>query len=86
MPTLQKFETITDWRWLHCEITDEQAKEYRNYENALKKGEDVEEPEWLWELDWGLVRDKPANDEIEYSLLPDEHDTHLRTHGTSGVL
>ena len=77
MPILQKFETITDWRWLHCEITDEQAKEYRNYENALKKGED---------LDWDLVKDKPATDEVEYSLLPDEHDTYLRTNGTSGVL
>ena len=81
MPTLQKFETITDWRWLHCEITDEQAKEYRDYEQGK-----IDEPEWLWDLDWDLVKDKPATDEVEYSLLPDEHDTYLRTNGTSGVL
>ena len=29
MPKIQKFETVTDWRWLECEISEEQAKEYR---------------------------------------------------------
>ena len=81
MPTLQKFETITDWRWLHCEITEQQAKEYLDYEQGK-----IDEPEWLWDLDWDLVRDKPANDEVEYSLLPDKHDDYLRRNGTGGVL
>ena len=89
MPKIQKFETITDWRWLECEITEEQAKEYRDYEEGK-----IDEPEWLWDLDWDLIKDKPASDEVEYTLLPfdkffyntGEHDTYLRTNGTSGVL
>ena len=69
MPKIQKFETITDWRWLECEITEEQAQEYRDYETALENEEDVEEPEWLYELDFDLVRDKPASDDCEYTLI-----------------
>ena len=45
MPKIQKFETITDWRWLECEITEEQAQEYRDYEEG-----NIDEPEWLWEI------------------------------------
>ena len=66
MPKIQKFETITDWRWLECEITEEQAKEYREYEEGK-----VDEPDWLWELDFDLVRDKPASDDVEYTLIED---------------
>ena len=69
MPKIQKFETITDWRWLECEITEEQAQEYRDYETALENEEDAEEPEWLYELDFDLVRDKPASDDCEYTLI-----------------
>ena len=59
MPKIQKFETITDWRWLECEITEEQAKEYRDYEEGK-----IDEPEWLWDLDFDLIKDKPASDDF----------------------
>ena len=40
-------------------ITEEQEKEYLAWEND-ETGE-IEEPEWLWDLDYVLVRDKPVN-------------------------
>jgi len=70
---MQKFVTQTDWLWYTADITDEQAEEYRNYLSALDNGfEDVDEPDWLYELDYDLVRDKPASDDMEFELIEDE--------------
>ena len=71
---MQKFVTQTDWLWYTADITDEQAEEYRNYLSALDNGfEDVDEPDWLYELDYDLVRDKPASDDMEFELIEDEY-------------
>jgi len=67
MAKIQKFVSQVDYLWYHAEITDEQAVEYRAYEND-ETGE-IEEPEWLWDLDFDLVRDKPVSDDIEYELI-----------------
>ncbi len=67
---MQKFVSQVDYLWYHAEITDEQAAEYREYEKD-ETGE-IEEPEWLWDLDFDLVRDKPASDDIEYELIEEE--------------
>ena len=73
MAKMQKFVTQTDWLWYTADITDEQAEEYRNYLSALDNGfEDVDEPEWLYDLDYDLVRDKPASDDMEFELIEDE--------------
>lgn len=77
MAKLRKFLTQTDWVWYEVELTDEQLLQYKKY------GDDWEGFE---ELDWEFVRDKPASDEVEYTLIPDEHDVYLRENGTSGVL
>ena len=77
MAKLRKFLTQTDWVWYEVELTDEQLLQYKKY------GDDWEGFE---ELDWEFVRDKPASDEVEYTLIPDEHDAYLRKNGTSGVL
>ena len=70
MAKMQKFVTQTDWLWYTADITDEQAEEYRNYLSALDNGfEDVDEPEWLYDLDYDLVRDKPASDDMEFELI-----------------
>tara|TARA_B100001778_G_C17977141_1_gene357525 strand:- start:82 stop:300 length:219 start_codon:yes stop_codon:yes gene_type:complete len=70
MAKMQKFVTQTDWLWYTADITDEQAEEYRNYLSALDNGfEDVDEPDWLYELDYDLVRDKPASDDMEFELI-----------------
>ena len=60
MPKLKKFETQVNWLWYEAEITDEQAKEWKiNEENS----------EFIWDLDWELKRDKPGNDDVEYTLI-----------------
>jgi len=69
MAKMQKFVTQTDWLWYTADITDEQAEEYRNYLSALDKDEDVDEPEWLYDLDYDLTRDKPASDNMEFELI-----------------
>ncbi len=69
MAKMQKFVSQVDYLWYHAEITDEQVVEYKAYEND-ETGE-IEEPEWLWDLDFDLVRDKPASDDIEYELIED---------------
>ncbi len=73
MAKMQKFVTQTDWLWYTADITDEQAEEYRNYRSALDNGfEDVDEPDWLYDLDYDLVRDKPASDDMTFELIEDE--------------
>ena len=71
MAKIQKFVTQTDWLWYHADITEEQAQEYRDYETALALNGNAEEPEWLYELDFDLVRDKPASDDTEFELIED---------------
>jgi hypothetical protein len=70
MAKIQKFVSQVDYLWYHAEITDEQAVEYRAYEND-ETGE-IEEPEWLWDLDFDLVKDKPASDDTKYKLIEDD--------------
>ena len=69
MAKMQKFVTQTDWLWYTAELTDEQTTEYKAYLDALEKDEDVDEPDWLYELDYDLVRDKPASDDTEFELI-----------------
>ena len=69
MPKIKKFETQVNWLWYEAEITDEQYKEYSDYETAIAMNGNAEEPDWLYDLDWDLTRDKPGNDEVEYELV-----------------
>ena len=64
---MQKFVESKTWLWYEAEITEEQKKKYLAWEND-ETGE-IEEPEWLWDLDWDLVRDKPASDDEEFRLI-----------------
>ena len=71
MPKIQKFESQVNWLWYTAEITEEQAKEYSDYETAIEINGNAEEPEWLGDLDWDLTRDKPGSDDVEYELIED---------------
>ena len=71
MAKLQKFVTQTDWLWYHAELTDEQTVEYKAYLAAEEAGDDVDEPDWLWDLDYDLVKDKPASDDCQFELIED---------------
>tara|TARA_R100000900_G_scaffold128572_1_gene104310 strand:+ start:210 stop:419 length:210 start_codon:yes stop_codon:yes gene_type:complete len=69
MAKIQKFIEEKTWLWYQAEITDEQAAEWKVYEND-ETGE-IEEPEWVDDLDFDLVRDKPASDDTEFELIED---------------
>ena len=68
---MKKFVEQINWLWYHAEITDKQAAEYNIYLLALEAGEDVEEPEWLYELDYDLTRDKPGPEDETFELIED---------------
>ena len=69
MAKMQKFVTQTDYLWYVADLTIEQEEEYLAWEND-ETGE-IEEPEWLWELDYDLVRDKPLSEDAEFELIED---------------
>ena len=71
MAIMQKFVEQTDWLWYNAELTDEQTAEYKAYLDALETDEPIDEPEWLYELDYDLVRDKPASDDCEFEIIED---------------
>lgn len=59
MPKLKKFETQVNYLWYEAEITEEQAREF------IDNGSDSD---FIYDLDWDLLRDKPGNDETIYEL------------------
>ena len=67
MAKIQKFVKQVDYLWYEAEITDEQLAEFKNFIND-ESGE-VDEPEWVHELDFDLVKDKPGNDDYELELI-----------------
>lgn len=69
MAKIRKFVEQIDWLWYECDVTDEQAKEYRNYEKALEGDDDVEMPDWVDELDYDLTRSKAGSDDTDYELI-----------------
>tara|TARA_B100001094_G_C17812256_1_gene614394 strand:+ start:143 stop:394 length:252 start_codon:yes stop_codon:yes gene_type:complete len=66
---IRKFETQTNHLWYEADITKEQLDEYKKFEDS--DGE-LDEPEWLWELDFDLVRDKCGADQATYELIEDK--------------
>ena len=50
--------------YYHANITDEQLAEWKKYEAG-----EIEEPDWVHELDFDLVKDKPGNDDYELELI-----------------
>jgi hypothetical protein len=67
MARIQKFVKQVDYLWYEAEITDEQLVEWKKYQN-----DEIDEPEWVHELDFDLVKDKPGNDDYELELIEDE--------------
>lgn len=69
MKIIRKFISQTDWLWYDAQITDEQAREYQEFQSKLELDGNAEEPEWLYDLDFDLVRDKPGHYEEEFTLI-----------------
>ncbi len=64
MPKIQRFETQVNWLWYTADISEEQAEEYRKYEEG-----EMDEPDWVYDLEYDLIKDKPGSDEVEYELI-----------------
>ena len=71
MAIIQKFVEQINWLYYAADLTDEQTAEYKAYLKALEKDEHTEEPEWLYELDYDLVRDKPGSEDATFELIED---------------
>ena len=67
MARIQKFVKQVDYLWYEAEITNEQLVEWKKYQN-----DEIDEPEWVHELDFDLVKDKSGNDDYELELIEDE--------------
>ena len=77
MPVLEKYEIQQNRIWYRAEITEEQKVEYLKWQ-ADKRGDyvfpEVEEPEWMDDLDWDHHYDKPGRDEVFYIELVNEEE------------
>ena len=64
MNKLRKMVSEVNSLWYEAELTDEQAKVY-------KEGDDVDKWDIIEEVedDMDLIRDKPISDEVEYELI-----------------
>ena len=64
MAKIRKFETQVNYLWYDADITDEQLAEWKKYEAG-----EIDEPDWVHELDFDLVRDKTGSDDYEIELI-----------------
>ena len=64
MAKLRRMVTEVTYIWYEAELTDEQAKAYKEGDDDVKWNitEEVED-------DMDLIRDKPISDEVEYELI-----------------
>ena len=67
MAKIEKYVKQVDYLWYHADITDEQLVEYKRYLN-----DEIEEPDWVHDLDFDLVRDKTGSDDYELELIEDD--------------
>ena len=67
MAKIEKYVKQVDYLWYHADIKDEQLTEWKKYEAG-----EIDEPDWVWELDFDLVRDKAGSDDYEIELIEDE--------------
>ena len=75
MPVLEKYEIQENRIWYRVEITEEQKAEYLKWQ-ADKRGDyvfpEVDEPEWMDDLDWDYHYEKPGRDEVLSMEIVDE--------------
>ena len=67
MAKIEKYVKQVDYLWFHADITDEHLAEYKRYLN-----DEIEEPDWVHDLDFDLVRDKTGSDDYELELIEDD--------------
>ena len=67
MAKIEKYVKQVDYLWYHADITDEQLAEWKKYEVG-----EIDEPDWVHDLDFDLVRDKCGSDDYDFELIEDE--------------
>ena len=68
MAKLEKYVKQVDYLWYHSEdLDEEQVKEYKRYLN-----DEIEEPDWVHELDFEFIKDKCGSDDYELELIEDD--------------
>ena len=67
MAKIQKYELQRNHIWYEADITDEQLAEWKKYEAG-----EIEEPDWVHDLDFDLVRDKTGSDDYDFELIEDD--------------
>ena len=54
--------------WRRVEVTDEQAKEFKEIYDS-----EGEWPDWVWDLDWDLENERPEDDSIlSIRIVPED--------------
>ena len=66
MAKIEKYVKQVDYLWYHADITDEQLAEWKKYEAG-----EIDEPDWVHDLDFDLVRDKTGSDDYDFELIED---------------
>ena len=64
MAKIEKYVKQVDYLWYHADITDEQLVEWKRYLN-----DEIEEPDWVHDLDFDLVRYKTGSDDYDFELI-----------------
>ena len=64
--SLRKYETQTNHLVYEANITEEQLIEYKKFQEG-----EIDEPDWIGDLDFELMIDRCGHDECEYELIED---------------
>ena len=64
MAKIRKYEMQRNHLWYDADITDKQLVEYKKHLNG-----EIDEPDWVHDLDFELVKDKCGNDDYELELI-----------------
>jgi len=64
--SLRKYETQTNHLVYEANITEEQLIEYKKFQDG-----EIDEPDWIGDLDFELTIDRCGHDECEYELIED---------------
>jgi len=64
--SLRRYETQTNHLVYEANITEEQLIEYKKFQDG-----EIDEPDWIGDLDFELTIDRCGHDECEYELIED---------------
>ena len=72
LDSLMRYETQTNHLVYEANITEEQLIEYKKFQEG-----EIDEPDWIGDLDFELTIDRCGHDECRYELIEDTNFDHL---------